>query len=856
MVEDAQGGRRYRFYDAAGRLEYTVDATGAVTRFEYNATGQLIRKTQYLNRADTSSWYDSATQTVTKQSLAVGGANSDVPTDATHDRVTTFDYDAAGRLTTSTDAANTVTTTRYDGLSRVIMTQTGDRVTRHLYDKDNRKVGIVDALGYLTEYKYDAGGRLIETVRYSQRSPAAANMAAPVWIGVTNQNAIGGQPFEYRVPAYDADGDHLTFSVVGTPPGWLSFDAGTATLRGTPPATVTSYSVTLRADDGRGKTSDVTVLIAVTNSAPSGGQGGAGPTWVSLPPLDVVTNTPVSYVVPAATGQSLTYSVVSGLPPGLSFNATTRTITGSSSAVGFYTIVLRATNASGQSVDRTVSVQIRTAATTPDQPAGSDQLSSWRPADTSALHSYVYYDGQGRVVGSVDEQQFLTETVYDDALNTQRTLRYLTPVTVAPSDTLASLKSRAGAPRQTSLVQYDGFGRVREVTGLDGSTVTRNEYDEAGRLTRVLSAADTTEQRARRTFYNAFGEVTATLGGEGDAWLGTNPTPQRISEAIRDYGIRHEYDTLGRAIRSVDANGNKTLFYYDRENRLTHTINVIGQSANNTLAGEVSETTYNSFGQIESVRRYAARLADADMDQLLAGGGGGFADQLLLSKLAALANTSLDHVSSYEYDRCGRLVKEVDGENGVTVNIYNAHGELAAQVRSLQEGRSTTKQFDYDLNGRVVSQTDDAGGINSNTRTAYDAFGRVIQSIDGAGKVTTTAYQDSGRTIVVTDPLNRTTRTEYDALGRVLRVTNALNQQTVYAYNEAARSVTVTTPEQVQVTTARTRHGETLQRHGRARQRDAICVQQGRSADDGDRRIGPSDRQNDVRPKRPQARSH
>ena len=157
-----------------------------------------------------------------------------------------------------------------------------------------------------------------------------------------------------------------------------------------------------------------------------------------------------------------------------------------------------------------------------------------------------------------------------------------------------------------------------------------------------------------------------------------------------------------------------------------------------------------------------------DMDQLLAGGGGGFADQSLLSTLAALANPSLDQVSSYEYDRCGRLVKQVDGEGGVTVNIYNAHGELAAQVRSHQEGRSTTTQFDYDLNGRVVSQTDDVGGINSNTRTAYDAFGRVTQSIDAAGNVTTTAYQDSGRTVVVTDPLNRTTRTEYDALGRVL----------------------------------------------------------------------------------------
>ena len=65
------------------------------------------------------------------------------------------------------------------------------------------------------------------------------------------------------------------------------------------------------------------------------------------------------------------------------------------------------------------------------------------------------------------------------------------------------------------------------------------------------------------------------------------------------------------------------------------------------------------------MRRYATRLTDARMDQLLAGGGGGLADQALLGALAALANSSLDQVSTFEYDRCGRLVKQVDGERGV-----------------------------------------------------------------------------------------------------------------------------------------------------------------------------------------------
>lgn len=66
----------------------------------------------------------------------------------------------------------------------------------------------------------------------------------------------------------------------------------------------------------------------MTTSASSGGQESTGPAWLALPPLTFVSNTPVNYVVPAATGQSLAYSVVSGLPTGLSFDPTTRTISG------------------------------------------------------------------------------------------------------------------------------------------------------------------------------------------------------------------------------------------------------------------------------------------------------------------------------------------------------------------------------------------------------------------------------------------------------------------------------------------------------------------------------------------------
>ena len=337
---------------------------------------------------------------------------------------------------------------------------------------------------------------------------------------------------------------------------------------------------------------------------------------------------------------------------------------------------------------------------------------------------------------------------------------------------------------------------------------------------------------------------------------GRIPRRSGSDEAIRDYGIRYEYDTLGRPVRSVDANGNKTLFYYDRENRRTHTINVIGQAANNTLAGEVSETTYNSFGQPESVRRYAARLGDADMDQLLAGRWRRPRRPVAAGQARGAGRPSLDQVSLYEYDRCGRLVKQVDGENGVTENIYNVHGELAAQVRSTRRGS--------DHHQAVRLRPERARGVadrrcGRHQREHPDGLRR-FRSRDPIGRRRghrrpRRPTRTAAAAIVVTDPLQRATRTDYDALGRVSRVTDALGHQTVTCVRRGGAQ-----RDGHDARRQTSDHGadaprRDAERHGWARQCHAIRVQQGRSADDGDRCAGPTDRPDDVRQERPPDRS-
>ena len=427
----------------------------------------------------------------------------------------------------------------------------------------------------------------------------------------------------------------------------------------------------------------------------------------------------------------------------------------------------------------------------------ADVLSSLRPTSTDGLHSYQYYDGQGRVVGSVNEQGFLSETVYDAQANKQQSVRYLNAVAVVPTDTLATLKTKAGSAKHTTTIEYDGLGRVSRSIGVDG-TVMRNEYDSAGRLVRQVSADSTGEVRASRTRYNAFGEVTGTLGGVGEATLGVNPTQAAIDAAIASYGTRYEYNSLGERIKAIDANNNPTWFYYDGEGRLTHTVNALG---------EVAETIrYNRFGEAISARRYATRLAPAVFTTLT----GGQTTLAFLAQVQALTNASKDQNISFDYDQRGLLVKQTDGLGFVTTNTYNTFGQLATQTRTIATGKTTTTQYNYNLRGELISQTGDIGGLNFNTQTVYDAFGRITQSIDAAGKVTTTSYQDNGRTIEVTDPLNRKVRSQYDAFARVLKTTDASGQATIYAYDDVNRSVKVTTPEGITITTNKTRHGETL----------------------------------------------
>src|SRR5262249_35420482 len=89
------------------------------------------------------------------------------------------------------------------------------------------------------------------------------------------------------------------------------------------------------------------------------------------------------------------------------------------------------------------------------------------------------------------------------------------------------------------------------------------------------------------------------------------------------------------------------------------------------------------------------------------------------------AEHAKDQLVQFEYDRAGRLVREIQegdfataDDNRVTLTRYDANGNQVEIVDS----RGFTSRLTYDGLNRVVGQQNPAGGI---TVTHYDAMGKV-----------------------------------------------------------------------------------------------------------------------------------
>lgn len=188
---------------------------------------------------------------------------------------------------------------------------------------------------------YSVSDTLGAVTRYEPITWTIPN-TAPVVSPPPAAETLPGVPFTTTYTASDPEGHPFTMIATGLPKG-LVVNNNTKTIAGTPMASGT-FSVTLTATDKfGGKTVAQPFQITIPNGAPTVGAPLPNMTTVAGTPVSVPLNVsdPENHRLLITVSGINVYPLASSLPPGLLINSTTKTISGTPSRGGVYTVSLK-----------------------------------------------------------------------------------------------------------------------------------------------------------------------------------------------------------------------------------------------------------------------------------------------------------------------------------------------------------------------------------------------------------------------------------------------------------------------------------------------------------------------------------
>ncbi|MGI2059863.1 Ig-like domain-containing protein, partial [Shewanella baltica] len=313
--------------------------------------------------------------------------------------------------------------------------------------------------------------------------------------------------YSYTFAASDTDvGDTLTLSAV-TKPSWLSFNAATGLLSGTPGnADVGSHVVLLRVTDTDGLTAEQSFSITVTNVNDA-------PTISSTAITAATQDAAYSYTFAASdtdVGDTLTLSAVTK-PSWLSFNATSGVLSGtpSNADVGAHPVLLRVTDTDGLTADQSFSI---TVTNVNDAPTISSTAIT--AATQDAAYSYTF-------------------TVADTDVGDTLTLSAVTKPSWLSFNAATGLLS--GTPGNADVGSHVVLLRVTDTDGLTADqsfSITVTNINDAPTISSTAITAATQDAAYSYTFTVADTDVGDTLTLSAvtkPSWLSFNATSGVLS---------------------------------------------------------------------------------------------------------------------------------------------------------------------------------------------------------------------------------------------------------------------------------------------------------------------------------------
>ncbi|MDX2022506.1 MAG: Calx-beta domain-containing protein, partial [Deltaproteobacteria bacterium] len=686
---DREGNETRFAYDSQRihHLRDIIDARGVrAIRHDYDADGRLISTTDSLGHAISLSHdLDNRKETVIDR----------------NGYTKTLWFDERGNVVREVDGEGHETLRTYNSLNNVLSETDGSGRTRQYeYDTRDNVTAEVDGLGHRTEHTYNGFGQVLTTT-----DPLGNVTTSTYSVQGNLLTQVGPRPGQTTSYLYDFLGNMRQMTdALGHVSNYAHDDQGNKTSETDALGRVTTYTY-----DANNR--PLTEVRTRTTSAGT----------ETLTTTHTYDGQGRETRVVQADGSQLNYT----------YDAVGNRVT-SSDALGHVTTTTydtngRATRVTYQdgSFDETTYDNEGRAVARKDR-AGQTTSSTFdkvgrllRTTRPDGTYSESTYDGAGRVVASFQSGRGTTTFAYDAA--GQQT-----------SSTDAS-----GAVVSTG---YDVAGRkVSETNALGG--VTQFTLDETGNATVVTNPGGST----RSSVFDFLGREVSQTDERGKTTTYTYDELGRLT-AVTDPLLnvtRYAYDEVGNRIATTDAANHTTHYEYDRMGRETKRV---------LPDGAFEERTYDAAGNVASRKDFQGR------------------------------------VTTYAYDVNNRQTLRTYPDSTSVAFTYNVMGR---RLTATNTAGATT--YDYDNSQRLLRKTDPAG---RKVEYTYDSAGRqeTLTAKVGAEVFTTTyGYDGAGRMVGVTDPAGRAFTMSHNAQGMLATLVRPNGVQTSYTHDNRGRLTNIRT---------------------------------------------------------------
>ena len=389
--------------------------------------------------------------------------------------------------------------------------------------------------------------------------------------------------------------------------------------------------------------------------------------------------------------------------------------------------------------------------------------------------------------------------------------------------------------------EFDATGRLLSSgnrTGVIGSLLY-----EPGDVGRVSGIAD---RNGNQVVWYAYTDDTTTVT-DTEGRLVTYTFTNGLLTSVKRYtnhatGVfseeTYEYDTEGRIITIIDANGNEKHIGYDAYGNIISELDANGVGKlfeygydNNrkeyyamvrTTSGMIKERWFDEKGEtlrLDINGRTISKTVKDGRNRIITDENGNvtrkeYDEWNNLTRVVypdgSFVTYEYEHTwhrriretnelgvvteFSYSYDTAGNMIQKIKAvgtpDERVTEFAYDTAGHLLTiKIVSDAQTAEANTVMTYDDFGNMTSLTDPEGHM---TRfTAYDALGNVLTKIDARGNTWNYEYDGLGRMTKMTDPMGHETSYEYDANGNMTMEIDAEGKVTRYDYDERNNLITI-----------------------------------------------------------------